>query len=198
MALPKFSGKISIFYSTIVTFHSPSDVSGITGMHQEHIWATPSWRNKTTHYDCIFVNSNPELDSMHGLEVAHVITFFSFVHEGKEYLCAFIYWFSHMYWWYTEWRYWHVGGGTQLHWQQTSSLHYSHWYDLPCCSSHPSLLDKPLHCMVLNNEQDTWYLQQILCQQVCWSPCICHCILICAQCITDFFLDQICLTVPSV
>ena len=96
MALPKFKGKISIFYSDIATFHSPSDVSGITGMHWEHIQATPSWRNKTTRYDCTFVNSNPELDSMCGLEVACVMIFFSFVHEGKEYLCALIHWFSHI------------------------------------------------------------------------------------------------------
>ena len=96
MALPKFNGKISIFYSAIATFHSPSDVSGITGMHWEHIQATPSWRNKTTRYDCTFVNSNPVLYSMCGLEVACVMTFFSFVHEGKEYLCALIHWFSHI------------------------------------------------------------------------------------------------------
>ena len=63
-------------------------------MRREHIQATLSWRNKTAHYDCIFVNSNPELDNMHGLEVARVMTFFSFVHEGKEYPCALIHWFS--------------------------------------------------------------------------------------------------------
>ena len=96
MALPKFNGKISIFYSAIVTFHSPSDVSGITGMHQKHIWTAPSWRNKTTHYDCIFVSSKPELDGIHDLEVACVMAFFLFVHEGKEYLCALIHWFSYI------------------------------------------------------------------------------------------------------
>ncbi|KAF8232665.1 hypothetical protein L208DRAFT_1167675, partial [Tricholoma matsutake] len=43
--LPMFYSKITIYSSAIATFHTPSDISGIGGMHCEHIHAAKSWRN---------------------------------------------------------------------------------------------------------------------------------------------------------
>jgi hypothetical protein len=42
--LPTFYGKIAIYPSAVATFHAPSDISGIGGMHREHICAVKSWR----------------------------------------------------------------------------------------------------------------------------------------------------------
>ena len=72
-------------------FRAPSDISGINGMHREYIRATPSWRKEGPQYDCIFLNTNSDMEGMYGLEVAHVLAFFSFFFGDKEYQCA--HWF---------------------------------------------------------------------------------------------------------
>ncbi|KAG1798349.1 uncharacterized protein BJ212DRAFT_1288930, partial [Suillus subaureus] len=53
---PRFAGKISIFNSASSRFYVPSDISGIGGMHVEHICACPLWQNEAPHNDCIFIN----------------------------------------------------------------------------------------------------------------------------------------------
>ena len=63
-------------------------------MHREHIRATPSWRRGPPRYDCVFVNSHPDLEGMHGLDVVRVVLFFSFPYKGITYPCAFVRWFS--------------------------------------------------------------------------------------------------------
>jgi len=94
-AFPTFNnGVVSIFYSATATFRAPSDISGINGMCREYIRATPSWRQEAARYDCVFVNSVPEFQGMSGFEIARVLTFFSVVHDGVEYQCALIHWFS--------------------------------------------------------------------------------------------------------
>jgi len=93
-ALPEFYGKVSIFYNATATFRAPSDFSGIRSMRREYIRATPAWRNGRPRYDMVFLNSDPSQEGMRGLEVARVMIFFSFVHEGKQYPCALIHWFS--------------------------------------------------------------------------------------------------------
>jgi len=97
-AYPNFDGRILIFYSATATFRAPSDISGFTGMRREFIRATPCWRQGPARYDCIFVNSaddsESELEGMHGLEIARVLAFFSFVHREEEYECTLIHWFS--------------------------------------------------------------------------------------------------------
>ncbi|KAF8233892.1 hypothetical protein L208DRAFT_1006870, partial [Tricholoma matsutake] len=55
--------------SAIATFHAPSDISGIGGMHHEHIHTVKSWQKGPGRYDTIFVNTNPSMDGMQGLEV---------------------------------------------------------------------------------------------------------------------------------
>lgn len=95
-AYPPFSGRVSIFYNATAIFRAPSDLSGIGCMCREIIRATASWRNGQPRYDTIFINSDPSEDGMRGLEVARVLTFFSFRHEEKVYQCALIHWFSHV------------------------------------------------------------------------------------------------------
>lgn len=84
---------IKIFYSAVATFRAPSDPSGITGMHREHIRATPSWRG-APRFDCILLSIDPDAQGMIGLEVARIQALFSFVHEQRKYPCALIHWFS--------------------------------------------------------------------------------------------------------
>ena len=93
-ALSTFYGKITVYPSAVATFHAPSDISGIGGMRREQIRAVKSWRKGPGHYDTIFVNTDPSLEGMRGLEIARVHLFFSFSHEGVEYHCALIHWFS--------------------------------------------------------------------------------------------------------
>ncbi len=92
-AYPEFGGRISIFYSAISTFRAPSDISGVNSLRREYIRATPSWRNGAARYDCVFLNTDPEIEGMRGLEVARVLAFFSFVFSDEEYQCALIHWF---------------------------------------------------------------------------------------------------------
>jgi len=63
-------------------------------MRREYIRAAPTWRNGHARYDCVFINAQPELPGMRGLEVARIFLFFSFVHLGVSYPCALIQWFS--------------------------------------------------------------------------------------------------------
>jgi hypothetical protein len=95
-AYPAFNGNIAIFYAAVATFRAPSDSHGVKGMRREFIRATPSWRGGPAQYDCILINSNSELEGMHGLDVARVLTFFSFSYNAQEYQCALIHWFSHI------------------------------------------------------------------------------------------------------
>jgi hypothetical protein len=91
--LPTFYGKVTIYPSAVATFHAPSDISGIGGMRREHIHAVKSWRKGPGCYDTIFVNTNPSMDGMQGLEVARMHLFFLFSHEGVKYPCALVHWF---------------------------------------------------------------------------------------------------------
>jgi len=91
--LPTFYGKITIYPSTVATFHVLSDISGIGGMCCEHICTVKSWWKGPGHYNTIFVNTDPSMDGMQDFEVACVYLFFSFSHEGIEYPCALIHWF---------------------------------------------------------------------------------------------------------
>ena len=63
-------------------------------MHREHIRATPSWRKGPSRYDCMFLNSRPELDGMRGLDVVRVLFFFSFSFRDVHYPCVFVQWFT--------------------------------------------------------------------------------------------------------
>ncbi len=68
--------KIHVYNSAVATFRAPSDLSNINGMRREHIRATSSWRKAAARYDCVLVNSHPDLDSARGFEVGRVFLFF--------------------------------------------------------------------------------------------------------------------------
>ena len=96
----RIDGKIHAFFSAIVTFHAPSDISGISSMWREHIRATSSWKRGQARYDTVLVNTNPKDGGVHGgvrgFEVAHVFFPFSFWYDNKEYPCALTKWYSHV------------------------------------------------------------------------------------------------------
>jgi hypothetical protein len=91
---PEIEGKIHVVNSAVATFRAPSDLSNINGMRREHIRATSSWRKGAAWYDCILINSHPDLEGAQGFEVARVFLSFSFKHHNKVYPCALIQWFS--------------------------------------------------------------------------------------------------------
>jgi hypothetical protein len=93
-SLPTFYGKITVYPSAVATFHAPSDISGIGGMRRERIRAVKSWRKGPGRYDTIFVNTDPSMEGMKGLEISRVRLFFSFSHDNVEYPCALVHWFS--------------------------------------------------------------------------------------------------------
>jgi hypothetical protein len=86
---------VNVFHSASATYHAPSDLSGIGGMHREWIRATPSWQNGAARYDCVFLDNDPEVDGFAGLLVARVRLFLSFTDEDQtNYPCALVEWFS--------------------------------------------------------------------------------------------------------
>jgi len=91
---PCHTGKISVFNSASSTFYAPSDLSGIGGMKREHIRSCPMWRNGHSRNDCVFVITNPDAPGMLGMDVARVLSFFSFRQNGKHFPCAVIHWFN--------------------------------------------------------------------------------------------------------
>ncbi|KAF8267186.1 hypothetical protein EI94DRAFT_1841881 [Lactarius quietus] len=82
-ACPRYTGCIHMFNHAIMTFHTPSNPSNDNGLRDEVIWATPLWLKEMPRYDCIFVNSDHELQGMHGME-----------YLGITYPCALVHWFS--------------------------------------------------------------------------------------------------------
>ncbi|KAG2093479.1 uncharacterized protein F5147DRAFT_747888 [Suillus discolor] len=81
-SFPVYNGKVSVVNSASSRFYAPSDLSVVGGM------------NAHARYDCVFINSRPELDGMRGLEVARVLCFFSFRYKLVLYECAVVCWFS--------------------------------------------------------------------------------------------------------
>jgi hypothetical protein len=90
---PTYTSKVRVYNSAVATFYAPSDHSGVGGMHREHIRATSSWRQGHGRYDCVFLNDNPDLPGIRGMDVVRVLLFFSFPFCGTLYSCAFIRWF---------------------------------------------------------------------------------------------------------
>lgn len=91
---PRYQGCLKVFNSASATFYVPSDPSGIGGMRHKHIRACPLWRNLYAHNDCMFINTNRNLEGMQGLNVARVLCFFSFYYNRTERPCALIQWFN--------------------------------------------------------------------------------------------------------
>lgn len=86
--------RIKVYHSATSTYHAPSDLSGIGGMHREIICATPSWKKGPGRYDCVYVVNDAESEGFAGLLVARLNLLFSFSFEGTIYRCALVQWFS--------------------------------------------------------------------------------------------------------
>ncbi|KAJ7778850.1 hypothetical protein DFH07DRAFT_1033789 [Mycena maculata] len=86
--------KVKVFPSAVATFYAPSDQSGIGGLLRERIRAVRSWRGGAPRYDCIYVEQDAEQPGFRGLLAARVLLFMSFKHDGIEYPCALVTWFS--------------------------------------------------------------------------------------------------------
>jgi len=92
---PPFSSKLKVFHSAVAIYFSPSDISGIGGMHRQRIRATLQWRlSGAPRYDCIFVEKDSTLPGMRGLLTAQVLLFFSFSYCSITYPCALVQWFQ--------------------------------------------------------------------------------------------------------
>ncbi|KAF9227239.1 hypothetical protein BS17DRAFT_861754 [Gyrodon lividus] len=89
-ACPHYDGHISTFNSASSRFYAPSDLSGIGGMHTKFIHSTPLWRNEGPQKDCVFVTTDPEALGMCALDIARVLSFFSFTYREGTYKCAVI------------------------------------------------------------------------------------------------------------
>ncbi|KAG0698638.1 hypothetical protein DFH29DRAFT_810061, partial [Suillus ampliporus] len=45
-------------------------------------------------YNCVFINAQPELEGMQGLEVVRALCFFSFKYKWVLYECTMVHWFD--------------------------------------------------------------------------------------------------------
>ncbi|KAI5999820.1 hypothetical protein F5J12DRAFT_906690 [Pisolithus orientalis] len=93
---PPYDGSMHVYNSACSTFFALSNLCGLYGMHHKHIHSCPMWRNKGPCFNCISVVTNPEVEGMHGLDIAHILCFFSFKYQGTLDPCTVICWFNHM------------------------------------------------------------------------------------------------------
>ncbi|KAJ6626555.1 hypothetical protein B0H10DRAFT_2211156 [Mycena sp. CBHHK59/15] len=91
---PDAPRSVNTFPSAVAKFYAPSDQSGVRGMLHERIRVVRSWRGGAPRYDCVFVESDPELHGFRGLLAARVLLFMSFKYRGVTYPCALVTWFS--------------------------------------------------------------------------------------------------------
>ncbi|KAG6888151.1 hypothetical protein C0992_009495 [Termitomyces sp. T32_za158] len=87
-----FRSHISVFHSATAHFYSPSDVCGAGGMHRERIRAHPNWRGMHSRHDTVLVETGAGQHSIHGMTIARVLLFFSFIWEDTHYACALVHW----------------------------------------------------------------------------------------------------------
>ncbi|KAI9452754.1 hypothetical protein BJY52DRAFT_1102858, partial [Lactarius psammicola] len=64
-----FESKVLVYHSMTAVFYSPSDPSGLRGMHAECIRSHPHWRKQTPRFDTAFVERDPTLSGVRGLDV---------------------------------------------------------------------------------------------------------------------------------
>ena len=93
-ACPHYDNHIHVFNSACARFYAPSDLSGIGGMQTEFIHSTPLWRKEGPRKDCVFVTMNTEATGMQALDIARVLSFFSFRYQLEVYECTVIQWFD--------------------------------------------------------------------------------------------------------
>lgn len=89
------STRFTIHPSAVATYYAPSDYSGTSGMHREHIRAVPTWRKGPGRYDTVFIRTNSEADTITaGLEIGRICQFFSFSLSKDYHRCALVHEFE--------------------------------------------------------------------------------------------------------
>ncbi|KAG2068834.1 hypothetical protein BDR04DRAFT_1023548 [Suillus decipiens] len=78
MDCPHFNGRIQVFNSAVLIFFALSDLSGIGRMKCEYICVSPRWSTGHAHRDGVLVITDPNAHGMQGMDIAQVLTFFSF------------------------------------------------------------------------------------------------------------------------
>ena len=82
--------KISVYHSATATFCTPSDPSGISGLHHKTIWCTPWWQTGDIvahRRDCVVMNTGLDEPGMRGSNIARVHLFFLFEVGDQSFLC---------------------------------------------------------------------------------------------------------------
>ena len=74
---PQFGGEIKVYHSAVAVFYAPSDLCRAGGLRHELIRSTPSFRGHPCH-DTVFVILDDSQPGMEGMEIGHVLLFFSF------------------------------------------------------------------------------------------------------------------------
>ncbi|KAF8468517.1 hypothetical protein DFH94DRAFT_638438 [Russula ochroleuca] len=75
-------------------FYTPSNLCGPGGMKCQLIRSSPSFHGHPRH-DTAFVVLDDFQPGMKGMEIGHVLLFFSFQYRQKHFSCALINWFVH-------------------------------------------------------------------------------------------------------
>ncbi|KAF8261270.1 hypothetical protein EI94DRAFT_1789551 [Lactarius quietus] len=91
---PAFDGAIKVHHSAVARFYAPSDLSGSGGLRHERIQSMPNFFGHPRR-DTIFVVTNDSQPGMKGMEIGHVLLFFSFEYRREKISCALINWFVH-------------------------------------------------------------------------------------------------------
>ena len=93
---PPFNSSISVYHTMTAVFYSPSDPCGPHGMRRESIHSTPCWWKGAPRHDTVFVEHDPTIPGIHGLDVVRLLAVFSFFWSGKYHHCALVRWFTHV------------------------------------------------------------------------------------------------------
>ncbi|KAL0566427.1 hypothetical protein V5O48_015586 [Marasmius crinis-equi] len=89
--LPEISSNVKVFNSTVATFKSPSDDSGIRGMRREQ--STPSYRGHERR-DTVAVITDQSKPGFCGMSAARVLLWLEFKHNDQQYPCALVHWYN--------------------------------------------------------------------------------------------------------
>ena len=83
-----------VFHSAVAEYYAPSDYSGDGGRCSERIRAAPSWQNRCSRRDCLFVSKDTTAHGMASMEAARAVLFLSFTYKGKRFPCVLVEWFT--------------------------------------------------------------------------------------------------------
>ena len=142
----------------------------------EHIHTLPSWHRGASWFDTIFIEIDPNMLDILGINIVQVHIIFSFKFNGIGYQCALVDWFSLMLVTHLT-RTWGCG------WLNVSTI--STTADFQMLSILTQLLDACiwLDCMELSQlvYKIQWLfvcIQHLLCQQICGPPSFWICYMI--------------------